>query len=655
MAEANFKSCEHSAGSIPREYKILADNMPGLEMLLVDKNLKIQCRLGCESTKQGWVNHTGNHNNLFEYFSEPIVKILRPLLQIAFEFTPVSREFSEADDHYSIRLVPFKADNSSISCVIIIQNITETKLVEEKLIISKKEAEQANEAKDNFIARMSHEIRTPLNAISGFAEQLKKTRLSKKQEVYLDAVLNSSRHLSTVIEDILVLSKGDAADTQTEEIPFRFSKVLKAVNELLMLKYQEKNLEYTSSFDLINDDVLIGDPSKLFQVLINLVSNAIKFTHQGLIQVNCKVIQRTLAGNTLLIEVQDSGIGISPEELDRIFRPFHQADKLWERNYSGSGLGLPISKDLIELMGGAINVKSKPGKGSVFSVVIPFKKAAPGVKPIYNEYFTPSVKPDLSFLDVLFVDDDPVNRLLGKAILEQFKAKTVFAASGREAIMLFNPGKFHLVLLDINMPGINGVDVALNIRNAEKQAGIKQKVKILAMTANALKKDVEQYIMAGVDNVILKPFGEQALLHKILELTYEVNDFHHVSPLQYPENVKDADFNLDQLLRITGGEKEFTIVMLNTFIDNTTTLLNTIRTAFSEDDYLSMAEAAHRLHPSTGQLGLKQATMLLEELERNCRNNNAEGVSARLVESITREVNNGLGKVDRARLSFYEL
>ncbi len=638
-----------------RHYKTLAENVPGLDMILVDKDFNIQCSVGSEMQKHGWAGADPENKTLTEYYDVRVNKVLKPLLKIAFESTPVSREFKIGLHYYSARLIPLIDDEARLSCVVILQNITETKLVEEKLKISKKEAEKANQAKGDFIAKMSHEIRTPLNAITGFTEQLKKTRLTKKQGDYLNVVHNSSQHLLSIIDEILVLSKIDSQQIHMEEVPFRISNVLKAVNDVIELKYREKGLEYKTFYDLSLEEVLVGDPAKLRQILINLVNNAIKFTSKGSVTISCSLMKRTPIDMTVRFKVTDTGIGIADKELANIFKPFHQVDNSIGRNYSGTGLGLTISKDLVERQGGKLTAKSIPGKGSTFSFDLTYNISR-------DQYLEPEPEPaelpevSIEKIRLLFVDDDPVNRMLGNVILQDLKASADFAASGKGAIKLFEPGKYDLVLLDINMPGTNGIDVARHIRKTERETGSDRKTKIIAMTANVLKQNVKQYLEAGMDDVILKPFKEEVIHEKIAGVARQKNNTgNHSNPIPpaATETAKNTDdgYDLEQLRRITKGDQEFMLLMLNSFIENSRVLMNKIESELSRENYPEIAEAAHRLIPSMEQLGIHETVKYLKTVEKNYLRKKNYTPDPKLIRKTIEEIEAGIHSINYAKQS----
>ncbi|MFO8068255.1 MAG: ATP-binding protein [Bacteroidales bacterium] len=628
--------------------KILAENVPGLMMLLIDKNHEITCSVGNEKRKHIKIKEVEESKMLEDWLPEGIINVTKPLLKIAFEGTPVSREFNHEKDYYSIRLAPISDQNNDDLCVIILQNISENKIIENKLKVSKEVAEEANKAKSNFIAKMSHEIRTPLNAVIGFTEQLRKTKLNKKQITYLDIVNNSSQHLLSTINDILILSRIESGHSEVDEEPFSIVEVIKAVKDVFELSAREKNLDFQVNYDPAVKEILMGDPAKIRQVLINLIANAIKFTHQGGILVSCSLIKRTNNKLTIRFDVADSGIGITDDNLKRIFQPFHQVDNSLERSYFGSGLGLTISQDQVKSMGGEIKVKSSPAKGSTFSFMLTLKKSKKQLpKYDYDKPLLPDTK--LEQVSILYTDDDLVSRMLGKVILNQYKAKCIFASSGEDAIKKYKPGRFDIILLDINMPGTSGVDVAKHIRKIEKGSKNFTYTKIIAMTANVLKKHIKEYLKAGMDDFILKPFSESDLIKKIAFHSTGINS--ELSETKQGDKLQSAkkDYNLDELLSITKGDKEYTLLMLDTFLENSNKMLDQMKKSYYKDDYLSIAEAAHRLLPSVEQLGFRDASKVLKKIDARYLRKSKFNKDPEMIEHAMDEVKSCIDKISIAR------
>jgi len=595
-------------------FRILSENIPGLEMFLIDSDLQVHCKLGRETLNQQWHNHQNEGAGFLEYFSPEIISILQPLVKIAFNQTPISREFSLNNKFFSVRFIPLFQERSEPFCVVVLQNITETKLAENKIKLSMQEAEEANRAKDSFVAKMSHEIRTPLNAILGFTEQLGNTRLTKKQAGYLDVVNNSSRHLLSIIDDILVLSKIESGNIELDEVPFKIPDVFNQIENLLEIKYRKKGLNYRSYVDKFADTTMLGDVSKLQQVLINLANNAIKFTSKGGVEIRAILEDQKAGVKKIRFEVSDTGIGIKQDEIKNIFKPFRQVNNRIDRNFSGCGLGLTISKDLVASMGGVLSAESTHGQGSIFSFTLTLKKGSQ--KPEKPEKDSEKPKNNIpKNLRILFVDDDPVNILLGKIILAKHKISVDFASSGTQALRKFAPGKYHLIFLDINMPDISGLDVTHRIRESELKSNPSAKTTIVAMTANAVRKYLKQYLGAGIDSILLKPYSEEALIRKIIK---HGPVFHTENPVEpgtrFPETFSKI-FDLNELLKVTKYDHAFTSLMLNTFVENSENMLHKIGISLSQENYNEIGEIAHKLTPSLEQLGIKKAADLFKKIE----------------------------------------
>lgn len=625
-------------------FKVLSDNIPGLELFLIDKNLHIHCKLGRESFHQNWHNRLIEGTDFFDYFIPEVQSVIKPLLTIAFESTPVSREFSANNNFFSIRLIPLKIKGMEHFCVIALQNITETKLIENRLKHSTQEAEKANRAKDNFVAKMSHEIRTPLNAVIGFTEQLTKTRLSKKQSEFVDIVNNSSQHLLSIVDDILVLSKIESGMIEIDETPFTLESIYTNIEQLLELKYRKKGLHFSIQTNIPANTLLLGDPSKLSQVLLNLTNNAIKFTHQGKIILRFILKDQSKEHMKVCFEVCDTGIGITEEEIKYIFKPFQQVNNSLDRNFSGCGLGLTISSDLIKSMGGNLQVDSTPGKGSTFSFTLTFKTALKVDFSDEKQAVNPKNK-DYKHLRILFVDDDMVNLSLGKIILKKHKIKADFASSGQQALKLFQPGLYDIIFLDINMADINGLEVTRQIRQTENNHQNILRTPIVAMTANAVRKHLKQYLNEGMDSILLKPYNEESFYKKITKLTQKDLAKPKSTSHKYSQRTADKIYDLAPLLQITKGDYDFTLMMLSVFVKNSEDLLNKIHSALERNNFAELGEVAHKLIPSVEQLGIEKATKHLKKVEHLYLNNKHKKKETELIKATIKELRIGIDAI----------
>jgi len=383
-----------------------------------------------------------------------------------------------------------------------------------ELINAKIKAESSSRAKEQFLANMSHEIRTPLNGIDGMSRLLEKTSLTNEQKEYLLAIRTSSDNLLVIINDILDFSKIEAGKLTYEKIGFNLREHLTQTIKILDYKAKEKGVELVSNIHTDIDEVLIGDPTRINQIIINLLNNAIKFTHEGHIKLNCDLIEKTPAYNRIKFEVADTGIGIHEDKLDKIFQSFTQEDTSTTREFGGTGLGLSICKQLVNLYNGDLQVKSSKGEGTVFYFTIDLPV---GSKEDLVGTGTGSLNKDaLKNKSVLVVDDNKINRFLTKTILQKWKMNVEVAENGLEATELLREENFDIILMDMEMPVMGGVEATSIIRN-----DLKLDTPIIALTARAITGADKECINAGMDDYISKPFKNNVLLSKILNL---IND-----------------------------------------------------------------------------------------------------------------------------------
>jgi signal transduction histidine kinase len=394
--------------------------------------------------------------------------------------------------------------------VVVYREVRFNERLRKELIREKKNTEKLAKAKEEFLANMSHEIRTPMNVITGFTDQLLKTDLSSDQQKFLLNIKRSSKHLLTVINEILDYSKMESGVITLESIPFSVKEVMDDVYEAFKGVAEKKDISLRFTIDEPVKNKVIGDPVRLKQILLNLTGNAIKFTSKGSVEVRCKLWEAEEERQTLLIEVEDTGIGIPAEAHAIIFEQFTQADTSVTRKYGGTGLGLAISKKLVELHKGEIAVKSEPGKGSMFYFTISYYLPASENE---DHLHVAEVKNTarLRGKRILIADDDEMNKFLAQHILAAFETDIDTAANGREALEKAVNEYFDVVLMDLHMPEMSGMDVVAAIR----KKGID--VPVIAVTGNVLGTEREKCLKAGMNEYISKPYEENELLQKVID------------------------------------------------------------------------------------------------------------------------------------------
>ncbi len=410
----------------------------------------------------------------------------------------------------------FDTDGKAKNYLGILEDITKEKNEYLKLQSQKIKAENDSKSKSIFLAKMSHEIRTPMNGIIGTVGLLKDTTLSNNQLDFLDIINVSGNSLMSIINDILDISKIEAGKIELENEYFNISIMISDIIKMLGYKAAEKRLVFRKK---INNDIpriVKGDIVRLKQVLINLTNNAIKFTKHGNVTIEIEKLQQKDKKLKLKFKVVDTGIGISEKGRKKLFQEFSQTDASISRKYGGSGLGLLISKKFIELMGGKIFVESKEGKGSVFWFVLEMEigKEKPLGQPIDKKVITKKSKKKLS---VLIVEDNIINQKVTMANLRQLGHDVEIAENGQIAVEMFESGEYDLILMDIQMPVMDGYEATQEIRKYEEKNNISDKIKIVAITANAMKEDRSKCISAGMNDYITKPI-KQDELQRVLKI-----------------------------------------------------------------------------------------------------------------------------------------
>ncbi len=510
-------------------------------------------------------------------------------------------------------------------------DITNQKRLEKELAQSMKSAEAAAKAKELFLANMSHEIRTPLNVIIGMIRQLSQESLSSQELFYVKQSEASAKHLLTILNNILDLTKIDSGELELVKKETSLSALLQNVHSIMSSQASEKNIEFKLEIADGLMPALLLDEARLRQVLINLIGNAIKFTDKGSVMVLCRPVQTLSDSQKVFVRITDTGIGMSPEFMSRLFDKFTQEQNESNRRYEGTGLGMAISRDLVGLMGGKLQVASQKDQGTSFWFELELQMGDPAR---LGNRLEDAIPEAYKGKRVLLVEDNDMNRFIARRSLEFLGFEIIEAPNGQIAIDRASKETFDLILMDIQMPVMDGITATRILRGE-----LKLTTPIIALTANAFKQDIDLYLKTGMNEFITKPYDEQDLFLKLGQVL-DKNGSSIAKPQQKTESVQNSSeeegilYNLDFLNQMSKGDKTFINQMIEVFIKLVNEETSIMAAALEQGETEVLHKTAHKLKANIDYMGISSLTDKIRQLEKyEVHPHSREGL-----EELTREV-----------------
>lgn len=507
------------------------------------------------------------------------------------------RVFNKAKEtrYWLVSAAPLVGDDGNVHGSIGIHwDITHMKEMEFELKEAKRRAEESSKAKAMFLANMSHEIRTPLNGIVGMAEQLAQSQLDADQRYFTDIMRSASSTLLSIINDVLDISKIESGKFSIETIPFSLNKTIRQT--LSIFEEKAKISGVSLDIDLMDDrgTMHLGDPHRLSQVLFNIVGNAIKFTHAGYVRVTSQLVRGENDICSVSFTIQDTGVGMDMVYLAKVFEAFSQEDSSITRKFGGSGLGLSIARSIVQIMGGTIQIESEKGKGTRVDIRIPMRISNDKTKQEIVEMT--DLQKSLKGLRVLAVEDNELNRMVLQVILKKCEVVLSIAHNGQEAIDLIQEMEFDIVLMDVQMPIVDGLEATKYIREE-----LKSTTPIIGLSANAMREEVEICKQAGMNDYLVKPYSERALVEVMRKWSSEEKE----EVVLEEESVPESELDLSMLKQYVGNDANVLKDVVRGYLEHLPPQLDRLELALVGSDVLALRHELHQLKASMEIIGVR--------------------------------------------------
>ena len=630
------------------KYRNIISNM-NLGLLEVDNNDVIQfCNQGFteisgfdlseiiekKASEIIFVNNNVQGKNLIQAFSEPD----------SFEIL-TKNKIGEARWWLISHAPNFNDKGEKIGSIRICLDISQKKILEVELKKSLIESQKASKSKELFLANMSHEIRTPLNGIIGMIRELNKVKNpSTTQSSYLNSAMKASRHLLSVVDNILEITKIESGELSLTPHHFSIQELLNDISSILKPQAKQNGVEFVININKNVSEAFIADESRIRQILINLAGNGIKFTENGKVTIDCISLEESFGKQELNFIVRDTGIGMDEKYLTNIFKKFQQEDSSTSRKHGGSGLGLFITKQLVDLMQGTLKINSIKGKGTVVQVCLPLSIGILSEVPQKQIFETKNV---LYNAKVLLVEDHEINRMVAINTLKLLNVELTEAENGLEAVKLLKKETYDLIFMDVQMPIMSGIEATKIIRG-----DLKIQTPIVALSANAFKSEIDACLAIGMNDYVTKPFEEEHLLSMVSKYCKTSKKLNAQTLINTPQNISiRALYDLKKLNEMSRGDHDFVIKMVNIFIDTTPTYLKQINSFYKEMDIISINKIAHKMKPSIEIMGITILRQDIRALEQYTLGNNVDNTLKILIDKVINVLSEVVSQLKENELS----